>query len=289
MSNSPKIEADITALRDRFAISPMIDLEIDICGEGWVGLASGASDQLRKNLMASVIAEKLGYASVDYVRKTYLSDLEPHRSSDFNLREMGTKNVGAYEEFYRSFQPPRKDAPLGVFAFDLTMVRARSALELLLVLARQGFLIEACLVARGVLEQLAYAVHVHDKLDDKDVFDVKPQALIKGMTGVCSSAGKAYGFLSKLSHYDPKMHYHFIGDEAGETVNQRSWKFKIISSAWAFYMFYAYFEVFSHMYRKYDNYYIVENLGYLIKEHFMEYFDGVDSKWVEQVRGFINN
>jgi hypothetical protein len=82
------------------------------------------------------------------------------------------------------------------------------------------------------MEQFAYALHVWTTDEDKVIFSSKPQSLIRHLCDVNQHAGRAYGMLSRLSHYDPKMHYTFIGGlgrnqrgEQSSTVVQRSWKF----------------------------------------------------------------
>ena len=202
---------------------------------------------------------------------------------------MKSLHLRAYDQFYHTFQPPRTDAPLGVFAFDLAMVRARCSLELLSITARQGFLLETCVVARCLVEQFAYAVYVWDKTEDVDVFESKPQSLIKRLVSVCPSAGRAYGILSRLSHYDPKLHYLFIGDEKGETVNHRGWRFKIIATAWTFYLFHVNFLVFKNAYSSYPSFDLLAPLNNSAREAFDRYFDGVENFWVDEVRHLMSD
>lgn len=273
-------------LKLRFSISPLVDAEIDAGGEGWVGLTPFASHTLRQNVTAAVIAEKMGYASVDYVRKTYLSDMEEYAARDESLRILARRHHYLYDEFYRAFAP-RTDAPLGVFAFDLAMVRARGSLELLVAVARQGFLIEPALIARGLVEQFAYAAYVWNKTENAEVFEVQPQNLIRHLTQVCPTAGRAYGLLSKVAHYNPKGHYHFIGDSEGSTVNQRSWRFKILSSAWVFFIFELKFIVFQKFYGDYPNFHILEDLQGSSLEAFDRHFAGVPDFWTKEIRSLF--
>ncbi|KGB51886.1 hypothetical protein FG91_03934 [Sphingopyxis sp. LC81] len=273
-------------LRTRFAISPLLDTEIDISGLGWVGLTADASHSLRQSVTAAVIAERMGYSSIDYVKKRYLSNIEEHISRDEPLRTLYRFHEFSYNEFYHSFEP-RTDAPIGVFAFDLAMVRARTALELLVSVARQGFMIEAALVARSLVEQFSYAAYVWDKTEDAEVFDVHPQNLLRNLKDICPSSGRAYGLLSKMAHYNPREHYHFIGDTEGATVNQRSWKFKIISSAWAFFIFDLNYLVFERFYGEYDTFAIVQRLRGSALKAFDRHFAGVSASEVEEVRSLF--
>jgi hypothetical protein len=276
-------------LKERFALSPVMDLEIDACGEGWVGIAPHAPHRLRQDITASVIAAKLGYSSVDYVRKSYLDNMDPHAARDVELRALASSHVAAYDQFYRAFDPPRENAPLGVFAFDLAVVRARASLELLVIVSRQGFLIESALIARSLLEQFAYAAYVWNKVDDHEIFEAQPQNLMRHLRVIRPSSGKAYGLLSKLAHYNPKDHYHFIGESDGSQVNQRSWRFKIVASAWTFYIFDVLFSVFKQSYGGYDNFSLVEGLAGSSIKSFDRHFSGVEDVWVRQVRALMND
>ena len=278
---------DERELKRRFAISPHMDLEIDAGGDGWVGLTAEAPHDLRQNVTASVLALKLGYTSVDYVRKKYLKDMKQHIPRDERLRELVQQHTLAYDAFYRAFES-RTGSRLGVFAFDLAMVRARVSLDLMVALARQGFLIETSLVARSLLEQFAYAVYVWDKTDDEHVFQVQPQNLIGHLRVVSASSGRAYGQLSKLAHYNPKDHFHFIGDPDGSTVTQRSWKFKIVASAWAFYILHMKYLVFEKCYGSVPNFSLVESLRDSSLAAFNVHFSGVDNHWVKEVRALFS-
>ena len=169
------------------------------------------------------------------------------------------------------------------------MVRGRATLESIVVSARQGFLLETCVVARSLLEQLAYAAYVWDKVSDEEVFEVKPQSLIKRLHVISAESGRAYGLLSQLSHYDPKIHYHFVGDALGETTVHRSWQFKIIASAWAFYLHWLYAKVFEGVYKEYPQFGPLENAPNIALLAFDAHFAEVDNFWVQEVRSLMTD
>jgi len=198
-----------------------------------------------------------------------------------------------YDQFYRTIEV-RTDSRIGVFAFDLAMVRSRASIELMLVTARQGFLIEPCLIARSLLEQFAYALHVWETDEDDVIFASKPQSLIRQINEINPLAGRAYGMLSRLSHYDAKMHYSFIGgaernlnDEESSTVLQRSWKFKIASLAWVFFVLDLKLKVFQFRYGDHENFECLNPILSSVRDAYDEFFEGVEFPAVKEVRALL--
>lgn len=280
-----------TELRDRFAISPLLDVEIDVGAAGWVGLTADADHDLRLDVTSAVIARFLG-SSVSTAKK-YVKGLKEHSPRDQTVRGLCQRHMSEYDHFYRTIEV-RTDAPIGVFAFDLAMVRSRASIELMLVTARQGFLIEPCLIGRSVMEQFAYAIRVWETDDDSLIFSSKPQSLIRYLHEIQPSAGRAYGMLSRLAHYDPKMHYSLIGASEtngiggnSSTVLQRSWKFKITSLAWLFYILDLKYKIFRACYATYPNFGCLRALDDSIVDEFDRFFEGVDFPAVRQVRALF--
>lgn len=283
---------DLPALRNRFAISPLLDIEIDVGAAGWVGLTPDADHDLRLDVTSAVIARYMGI-SVTTARKR-IRDTPKHAPRDEIIRRLCRFHIRQYDEFYRTIEI-RSNAPIGVFAFDLAMIRSRGTLELMLTSARQGFLIEPCLLARSLLEQFAYAMHVFSSDEDQIIFKSKPQALIRLLHTVNPHAGRAYGMLSRLAHYDPMMHYTFIGgdeknarNEESSTVIQRSWKFKIASLAWIFFILDLKIKVFHHCYGHHDNFSQLSAINHSILKDYDEFFSDVDFPAVSNVRALLS-
>ncbi|QYJ07559.1 hypothetical protein [Qipengyuania flava] len=269
-------------LEKRFALSPLIDAEIDVGGLGLVALHPEVDHDLRLKVTAAVIAHHQGYSSADYVYKRHLSGVAVHKSRDQVIREAVVDYSTAFDKFYRSF-PPRDSERIGVFAFDLAFVRSHESIKLLLSTARQGFLIEPCLIARSLIEQFAYAVAVCSSDEDDVVFKTMPQRSISKLKEVQASAGKAYGLLSELSHYNPNLHFSFIGEEDGSQVLQRCYSFKLISLGWVFYILDLQFRVFRHCYHQHPSFGLVEALEGRAAADFDEFFDGAPA----EVNAFI--
>ena len=278
-------------LRSRFGITPLLDTEIDAGGMGWVGLTPEADHDLRVDVTSAVIARFMG-SSVATARK-YMRDTKEHFPRDQLIRHLCHSHIYHYDEFYRTLEV-RSGGPIGVFAFDLAMIRSRASIELMLIIARQGFLIEPCLMARSLLEQFAYALRVWGTDQDNVIFASKPQSLIRDLNNVNPCAGRAYGMLSRLSHYDPRMHYSFIGgparnsdDKESSTVLQRSWRFKIASLAWVFFVLDLKFKIFERCYGDHDNFARLEPIRRPVRESYDEFFEGVDFPAVNEVRTLL--
>lgn len=149
-------------------------------------------------------------------------------------------------------------------------------------------------MARSIIEQFAYAARVWETDEDDVIFLSKPQSLIRFLNDANPHAGRAYGMLSRLAHYDPKMHYSFIGGEetndkgeSSSTVLQRSWRFKITALAWLFFVLDLKFKVFRQFYGEHENFGCLQPIARPVSEVYDEFFDGVDFPAVKQVRSLL--
>lgn len=97
-----------------------------------------------------------------------------------------------------------------------------------------------------------------------------------------------------LSYFDPKMHYAFIGEternlrnEESSTVVQRSWRFKIASLAWVFFILDLKFRVFERCYGDHANFACLAPIKRPVRESYDEFFEGVKFPAVDEVRGLL--
>ncbi len=282
----------IADLKERFGISPLIDADIDVGQFGLVSLSPNVDHDLRLSVTAAVIARVMGYKSIDRVRKKISASASIHQPRDIEIRDMCDRHLGLYDAFYRAFVP-RSGERIGIFAFDLAMIRSRGSIELMLSVSRQGFLIEPCLIARSIIEQYAYAWKVWSTDEDRVIFETKPQSVITGLKTISPLVGQAYGLLSELSHYDPRMHISFIHDvdlndpEDNAMVTQRSWLFKMTAIAWVFFILDLKFRIFKQCYGEYANFNILESIEDEIIEIYDTVFRNVDFKSIQKIRDII--
>lgn len=267
----------------------MFDAEINLAGANWVAISPECDNELRKSVTAAVIAHQMGYKSIDHFRKTYMHGLEAHASRDEPVQDALDQHMRLYQSFYESFEP--RNERIGVFAFDLAMVRSFESIKLLYLSSRQGFLIEPALIARSLIEQFAYAYKVWptEDEDDEAVFKTKPQASISALKVINPAIGRAYGKLSENAHYHPDLHLQFItkaaasdGQESTAAL-QRSWVFKVQSLAWTLFVLNLQYRVFVACYSRYRNFKILEPLDGLAVSAFDTFFEGVEER-VEHIR-----
>lgn len=279
---------DESKLSDIFAISPLMDLEIDVGGLGLVGLSARVNHETRIDVTSAVIMQVLSCSFP--TAKKYTKDTPEHVPRDKIARDLCEAHIAAQNAFYENITP-RENAPIGVFAFDIAMVRSQESIKLLLAMARQGFLIEPALLSRSLLEQFAYAAFVWDKEDEKCLFKSRPQSLLASLNSIVPSAGRAYGFLSRLAHYDPNLHFNFLQGQAepedrsiGTSVVQRSWKFKILSLAWLFFILDCRQKIFKNYYGPHESYVHISHLDGITITYFDELFSKVQLKGVNAIR-----
>jgi hypothetical protein len=98
---------------------------------------------------------------------------------------------------------------LGQFAAGAALTRLHTSFTVLALLTRYGYGFESAVVARLILEQLAwvYAVRNHE---DKSLLNVIPQSSIAPLKELLPWVGKLYGRLSEYSHMKPELGSEYV-------------------------------------------------------------------------------
>lgn len=181
--------------------------EYDFClpNSHWqIGLKSTHPNSLKRKIVAAVISEAQGLRSVDYVLKTYLSDVnysEQDRSRldlrihSFVSRKMNDLNclTGLVREL------PNK--PTCKFVSEWTLARAPFSMELLAHCGNRGALFEALAIARMMFEQLAWAYVINTEIDQNAFQKLSAPRAIALFKIKFRFAGKLYGWLSSHVHW----------------------------------------------------------------------------------------
>ena len=115
---------------------------------------------------------------------------------------------------YKSFHP-RSDTTLQTVVFDQAFYRAFGTLKTVVYLARRGLLYETALVARGFIEQVAWARQAGDCVSEDELFKLSIHRSVTALKSIYPTAGQIYGRLSKLSHFDATTHSNFYGELDG--------------------------------------------------------------------------
>lgn len=161
-------------------------------------------NSLKRKIVAAVISEAQGLRSVDYVLKTYLSDVkysEQDRSRldlrihSFVSRKMNDLNclTGLVREL------PNK--PTCKFVSEWTLARAPFSMELLAHCGNRGALFEALAIARMMFEQLAWAYVINTEIDQNAFQKLSAPRAIALFKIKFRFAGKLYGWLSSHVHW----------------------------------------------------------------------------------------
>jgi hypothetical protein len=169
-----------------------------------VGLKSTHPNSLKRKIVAAVISEAQGLRSVDYVLKTFLSDVTyPEqdgcrldlRIHSFVLRKMNDLNylIGLVREL------PNK--PTCKFVSEWTLARAPFSMELLAHCGHRGALFEALAIARMMFEQLAWAYVINTETDENAVHKLSASRAVALFKDKFRPAGKLYGWLSNHVHW----------------------------------------------------------------------------------------
>lgn len=144
-------------------------------------------------------------------------------------------------------------------------------------------------MARSLIEQFSYAAFVFDKTDESDIFDVQPQALLKYLIPIYKTAGRAYGLMSKLAHYDPKQHFSFIDANDGMTI-QRSWRFKLYTMSFVFLVIDIKRKIFTEFYSSQPQFEALRlSLGEPTIFTYDKFYEGIDLDEVTHVRSLLSD
>lgn len=175
-----------------------------------IGIKAAYSDDLLKDLMASVIADHSGFRSLDYVRRKYLNDwkrpidadpsafdIETVHFLDSCISELQTHLIAnSHSLIYSSSQT----------ISDMTIARGLGTLRVALDLSSKGLLHEVLTLCRSSLEMIMWAFAIFDLPDEMDPFELLPEKTISGFKTFVAYAGKYYGYLSTFSHWRKDTH-----------------------------------------------------------------------------------
>ncbi len=188
------------------------DLDIiDVSGIR-LGIPSDANRELREGILAAAIAYFGGYASIDYVRRTFSAEWnlgtsdnaeeDPVRSTIKHLRPI-VRRVYA-----RLLNVPESE-PLGMIGAQFHLLRLSASLDSVGLLCNLGYAFEAASIGRMVLEQTAWSLAVH-QLDAERAKRLKPSKAVPLLKPLAPDSGRLYGNLSLFVHLDPGFFHQFV-------------------------------------------------------------------------------
>jgi hypothetical protein len=200
---------------NRFALSPSVDYDFTVGGEMFrVGCFSWYSDDLLDNLSASTAAALTGQKSVDNIRRSYPAArqrrVEPDREAKKAIRLLDQLMVANYNSM-----KPRVGSSIQSLTFDQAMIRAFATIKNTLYMARRGYVFETAMLARGFIEQAAWARAASRVENEKGLFEINIHKEISFAKSIYPTLGHIYGELSRYSHFDAKLHSLFYTEADG--------------------------------------------------------------------------
>jgi hypothetical protein len=163
--------------------------------------------ELRKRLAAAALSINLGIDSIDYTLKHYsyhVPDLGMVEEPAASLLDIEGKLRGYLKEFEKKHSHQHNDHEvLGIVAASYALARCQSTIEACLVLSGRGFFVDACILGRHVIEQVAWALAISD-LNSMDLIrKTEPQKCISHLS--FHPYGRwLYGTLSEFTHLSTK-------------------------------------------------------------------------------------
>jgi hypothetical protein len=200
-----KIKSD----KRRLSICPL-EIYDGALSEPRIGIKSSYSDILLKNILASVISDRIGSKSVDYVRKKYLDDWKRDVSLDPNAFDLETVHFldVSIDELQRHLIANSHNLIYsGIQTIsDMTLAKGLGTLRVALGLSSKGLLHEVLILCRSSLEMIMWAFAIFDLPNDEDPFEFLPEKEISSFKAYFPYAGKYYGYLSSFSHWRKETH-----------------------------------------------------------------------------------
>lgn len=178
--------------------------------------------EVRENVLAALVASTLGYASLDYAKRTY--------SEEINRLVKGDPVLSAYISAYRASKSyvehmrrklqtdGRPEPTAGVFTAAMVLERLPSSFFSAHFLYRMGHRFEGHAVSRLILEQIAWACAACRFDNVAAVENIEPNRAISELKRFAPEAGRLYGFLSSKTHIGFASHLEFLGIENEQNI-----------------------------------------------------------------------
>jgi len=189
-----------------------------------VGLANKHSLSVRRDILAALIAEKLGIGTA-YAKRRYTHEIDQSRWLGLTDRidliyAEGRKYLGWYISFERD-QIPENDSSFRDHSIQF-FYRNLGALDAAKRLAELGYLCEVANVLRSALEQFAYCSRLASLSGTEDFKAIRPIQSLNHFKKYVPAAGHLYGLMSKYTHFEYNHHTHFfsLGSNKIETIQR---------------------------------------------------------------------
>lgn len=197
-------------LHEHFPIFVQKDFENVLTQEGWqIGINGDCPSELRRRLIAASLSYQIGNKSIDHVAKRYLSEVsyqeaDPDRL-DRQIERFITSRVDIQRDRLVDLTDREETSVVAIMA-EWTLLRVPFSTYCALSCAHRGALFESLALCRALLEQVAWAVKVHQLDDPERVMRQSATGAITDLKRVHPNAGEFYGWLSNHAHWAYDAH-----------------------------------------------------------------------------------
>jgi hypothetical protein len=180
-----------------------------------IGLPKYATLELKKKVLAAAIATKLGislsYAEKQYVRDEKIAPLR-HVGLSYKIDALFARGHSSFCDYIDGLKENFDEATRTIDGLSNEFFyRNIAGLDAAKTLADLGYLCEAAVVLRSLLEQFAFAAKLRTLPLSTHLESVRPLHCLNYLKSVEKSSGKIYGLLTKYTHFEFDHHTHFFG------------------------------------------------------------------------------
>jgi hypothetical protein len=184
-----------------------------------VGLPNKHSLRLRRDILAVLVADKLGIG-VAYARRQYIKE-DDDQCRWLGLTDKidaiyseGRKYLGWYISFERD-QILEGDTSFRTHSINF-FYRNLGSLDAAKRLADLGYLCEVANILRSALEQFAFCSKLSSLSGTEDFKSIRPVQSLNHFKSYVPAAGQLYGLMSKYTHFEYDHHTHFFTSSPDE-------------------------------------------------------------------------
>jgi hypothetical protein len=189
-----------------------------------IGLPDKHSLRLRRDILAALVADKLGIGSA-YAKRRYTEERDQSRWLGLTDRidliyNEGRTSFGWYVSFERD-QIPENDKSFRSNSIQF-FYRSLGSLDAAKRLAELGYLCEVTNILRSALEQFAFCSKLSSSSDAEDYKAIRPVHSQNHFKKYVPAAGQLYGLMSKYTHFEYDHHTHFFtyGPDEIQTIQK---------------------------------------------------------------------
>jgi hypothetical protein len=190
--------------------------ELDLIGDHHftLGVPEDSSENFRKYVFAAAKTVMMGNRSVDHVLRSY--------GDHWTLRDTPAPSLALVRAMNRMTKHQVREAatrledldapggaPPGLVAAQGALLRLQASFRGAILMCRLGLRFEAAVIARLILEQIAWACAVHG-FRDLSFWDILPTKSVSSLRRIWPDVGRLYGQLTEVAHIVPEVTAEYL-------------------------------------------------------------------------------